>query len=194
MKKSISFLAIIFIAVLSFNISAQSSNLFGTWYGTTTPVQNDGMKGSMVPVMNINADNTGTFGFEEKLKGSMGNGVTVEVTISFSAPTIWSFDGSNIHFQIDNYNSTITVPRNKVKFTGTNTQLIKTLNRDKDELIEILKHDFIDTSMLPNEAYWENLTVTNSTLTFYEDGQKITFKKKAASSSKSSSKKSSKRR
>ena len=194
MRKSISLFTVLFIAFFALNASAQTSKLLGTWYGNTHPVNQQGMRGTMVPSLTLKDGNIGTFDCVLKQKGSLGNGSTVEFTVNHSAPCHWEFDGSNLYLRIDVYNAVITVPKNKVKFTCKDPKGLKALNSSKDEFIELVKNEYFDPNMIPDEAYWQNVSVIGNTLTFYEDGVKYTFKKKAASSGKSSSKKSTKKR
>lgn len=194
MKKTVTIFTLILIALISFNSYAQSSKLIGTWYGNTTPINQQGMKGTMTPSLTLKEGNVGSFNATLKQKGSMGNGTTMEFTINHSAPCYWEFDGSNLYIQIDIYNATITVPKDKVKFTCKDPKGLKALNSSKDEFIELVKNEYFDPNILPDEAYWQNVSVTGNTLSFYEDGVKYIFKKKSASSGKSSSKKSTKKR
>ena len=53
MRKSISLFTVLFIAFFALNASAQTSKLLGTWYGNTTPVNQQGMRGTMVPSLTL---------------------------------------------------------------------------------------------------------------------------------------------
>lgn len=187
MKKTISFIVFILIAIASINASAQSSKLIGTWNSQDLPLQN----GKLNLCVKLKENNEGSVKWTTKANGKNYD-YNVSFTIIVEMPCYWMDDGACIYCYLDKSKATFSAPKNLVKVTSNNPSIKKQINSIKQELIQDLEYNSESIIYdLPESFNWEIISSTTNKLVLSDDGDIATFTKATGNST---SKKSSKKR
>lgn len=190
MKKTISFIVFILVALASINASAQTSKLIGTWNSQDFPLQN----GKFNLCVKLKENNEGSVKWTTKANGSNYD-YNASFTIIVEMPCYWMDDGACIYCYLDKSKATFSVPKNLVKVTSSKPSVQKQINSIKQELIQELEYNSDDLIYdLPEGFTWEIISVSTNKLVLSEDGDVATFTKSTGTSTSKTSKKSSKKR
>ena len=173
MKKSISFLAIIFIAVLSFNISAQS--IIGSWEGKTTrpnDTSNNSIVGEIKFFQTFNADMTGVLKFDGVANGKIDQNAQLKINLRGSIPFTWTKEGSTITMKINSSQLNIDLTQNDIEFICSDPNVAAMMNAYKPQMVQMM-HNQLKSSMATSfseTSTWTNVKINGDTMYITDGG------------------------
>lgn len=186
MKKSVSIIGLLFVAILSFSAAAESSfqtlktKLISTWVSDRISLDDDGLTGYMIPVLTFKADGTGSYSFKitANIDIESTESSTIKVSMAGNAPCTWHIDDSGVlHAYLDRKNFHMNISEKCFEVNPNDKEAKEYLETYKNELVQLLedfKTEMID--ILPEHSTWTDISIVGAKLYMTDsDGSKQTF-------------------
>lgn len=174
MKKSISILAIFFIALISFNSSAQS--VIGTWEGMSTrsgESPNEPMNGEIHYVQTFNADNSGLMSFNGITTGNLDQNTQLRISLRGKIPFTWAKDGSNVTMKLIVSQFELNLTENDIEFISNDPNIQAMMNAYKPQMVEMF-YSQLKTALgtsISETSTWTNVKIEGDKMYVTEKGK-----------------------
>lgn len=174
MKKSISTILILFVALISMSASAQSSRLIGSWIGESMPIP--GYNGKMIPVYVFKNSGAGAIAIGmsfDNLPIDQGASIDAEIIVSISFT--WEYRNNTLRYYLNKNSYDIEV--SEISINTTDYQLRREFKKMKPQLKNMLV-GYIKESAIPNlpsRAKLTNVSFRNNKMYAYDGDTRMVF-------------------
>lgn len=173
MKKSISIIAVLFIALISFTSSAQS--IIGSWEGKTTSpndTSNNSIVGEMKFFQTFNADMTGVLKFDGVANGKIDQNAQLKINLRGSIPFTWTKEGSTITMKLNSSQINIKLTQNDIEFICSDPNVAAMMNAYKPQMVQMMRNQ-LKSSMATSfseTSTWTNVKIEGNTMYITDGG------------------------
>ena len=178
MKKSISIIALLVVALFSFNASAQSSNLIGTWMGDKDVQSNPSLVMEMTPTLTFHTNNSGYIGGLISYLLPIDEETSFSCNLKFTAKMNWTYNNSTIYISVMTESSNISF--NEFKMVPSNTPAARLMEKHIPEFKKLIMEEFkmSASKMIPKETTFKNVKISGNTMYLTDEDTPYTFVKK----------------
>lgn len=178
MKKSISTIVLLLVALLSLNASAQSSQLTGIWYGDKQVKSEQSFIMEMTPIVSFQTDNSGTIGGLFSYLLPIDEETSFTCNLKFTAKTKWTFSNNTIYVSVKTETSNLSF--GECKISPNNTQAARLMEKHIPEVKKLIMEEFKMniSKLIPNETIFENVTISGNIMHLTDGDTPCTFTRK----------------
>lgn len=186
MKKTVSIIALLFVAILSISATAKSSlqtlktKLISSWVSDRISLDDDGLTGYMTPVLTFKADGTGSYSFKitANIDIESTESSTIKVSMAGNTPYTWHIDDSGVlHAYLDCKNFHMNISEKCFEVNPNDKEAKEYLETYINELIQLLEDFKAEmVNILPEHSTWTDISIVGAKLHMTDsDGCKQTF-------------------
>lgn len=172
MKKYFSITALLFIAFITFNATAQNYDIIGTWEGKSVKEDNNPMKGELSFIQTFNADNSGLLNFNGNLSGNIDPNTQIKINLNGECPFSWSINGNTIAMKLDSSKFDVELTENDIEFICNDPQAQALMNSYKAQMAQMFNQQLktVISSSMGSGSEWAIVSLEGNNMTIIEKG------------------------
>lgn len=179
MKKSTSIILMLFVALFSFNISAQ--NIIGSWEGISSrsgEKPGEPMKGNIQFVLTFNADKTGIQAFDGNASANIDQSTEFKVKLRGKFAFTWLHKGSNVTLEMNPSQLELDLTENDLEIVSSDPNTQAMMNAYKPQMVEMF-HTQLKSALstsFSKTSTWTNVKIEGDKMYITdEDGLNLTL-------------------
>lgn len=178
MNKTISIITLLLVSLISFNTSAQNTNIIGTWKGKTSGASdnpNDSMKGVINYDYTLNTDYSGEVIFYGNVEGDVNEDFYIKLRIKGSCPFTWTKKDNIITFTTKSFKININLTDKDLDIICSDPKIQSTIDSYKSIMVKMMRRKFKSSlkSNVSSNSQWEIIKSDENTLTIKENDNTI---------------------